>query len=128
MTTAMQDVVAALNGDTAVSAMVGNRCYPNKAPQNGARPFIVLNVVSSIPENSFDGAAVNRIYNVHMQVDCYAATYDAAEQLGVAVDLVLSDLDDTDLSAWLDATREDYDDVAELHRVSHDISIWRSRR
>lgn len=124
MSTVMQDIFAVLQAAPSVTALVGGRVFPNMAPQATKRPFVVCTVVSSVPENSLDGSAATRRVNTYMQVDVYGDSYDSAQQAAAAIDLVISDLSG-DLSAWGESTREDYDDIAELHRVSHDFSIWR---
>lgn len=125
MTTAMQDIVAVLEAAPTVTALVGDRIYPNKAPQGSvAAPYVVCRIIDSMPMNSMDGSAATRLENTHMQIDVYAKGYDAAQQAAKAIDLVISDLSG-DLSAWREVTREDYDNETQLDVVQHDFSIWR---
>lgn len=127
MTTTMQDIFATLTAAPTVTALVGRRIYPNRAPQGAIAtpPFVVCTMISAVPENSLAGKAIARRVNTHVQVDAYAAVYDDAQQLAAAIDLVLSDMNSPDLNGWRESTREDYDDDAELHRVSSDFTIWR---
>lgn len=103
----------------------GIKVFPNVVLQNIAPPYVVYSEISAVPENSLAGASADRIVGSRMQFDCYAKTYGAAKALADAVAAVIANLSRPDLNAWLDASRDLYDDATELHRVSADFSVWR---
>lgn len=61
---------AALMGSTAVTNIIGNRCYPHgDAIQDTDKPYVVWEVVGGSPENNLSVAPRDDSFNI--QVDCY---------------------------------------------------------
>jgi hypothetical protein len=118
-------IVAKLTASDAVTALVGDRIFPNMAPDGVSSPRIVYSVVSDVPENSLDGEVGKRLRRLRLQVDCYAVRHDTAEQLAEAVDEVLGNLDSPSLSGWRENSIDMYDDIAKLHRVLQEYTVWR---
>lgn len=123
--TTIEAIRAVLVADVPVNGIVSERVYPQVMPQGAALPAIVLTVVSDVPENTFDGTAADRLSARRLQVDCYAKSYLAAQNLAAAVDQALSSLQAHDLSAERDNARDLYDDPTEIYRVSMDFTVWR---
>jgi len=71
---------AHLLGDVQTAAMVGGRAYPLRLPQKTALPAIVLTRISETRVAHLRGA--DALARPRYQVDCWAATHDAATQLG----------------------------------------------
>ncbi len=116
---------AVLVADAAVAALVGADVFPALMPQGTQPPAIVYSVISSVPENSLTGTASTRLSQFRVQVDCYAKTYLEAHAVAEAVDSVLDAQSSPNLSIWRESSRDDYDNEAELHRVSMDFGVWR---
>lgn len=74
---------AVLLADPAVAALVGTRVSPLKLPQGGSLPAIVYQRVSTVPLLGLEapgGPTRSRV-----QLSLWAATFDQARSLGVAV-------------------------------------------
>lgn len=125
-------VFAALTADTAVTALVAQRIFPDEVPEGTPMPAVVYQVISDVPENSLDGDAVSRRKLARVQVDCYARAekgrtgrYRLAHQVATAVENVIANLSDPDLSGSLEASRDFYDNVTGYARVSMDFWLFR---
>jgi hypothetical protein len=123
VTTFVELLRAQLVADAAVTNLVGQRIYPQVAPQGAAAPFVVLTVVSDVPASTFTGAPADLLRSARVQVDSYATKYLDAHQVADAVDLVVAALSRPDLSAIRENSRDLYDDEAQLHRVSSDYAV-----
>ena len=108
-----QDLFAALAG------VAGGRVFPNVAPNNVQKPYLVYARVSSAPENTLaDGAPIE---NPRLQVDCFDTTYAAAVALAETVkDAVKSSA----ITHVLLLEQDQFAPEALLHRVILDFSIW----
>ena len=111
----------AVEGDiqTVLGALVANRCYPLIAPQETASPYIIYQVISTVPETSLDGpTGTNRR---RVQVDVYADTYGAAKVLEQSIGAAMQAADFTNLP--LSAT-DLFESEVQLYRVTMDFAIW----
>ena len=104
----------------AVAAHVADgRVFPNIAPNNVQKPYVVYARISSAPENTLaDGAPID---NVRLQVDCFDTTYAGAVTLAEAVKAALAASTITHL---LLVEQDQFEPEALLHRVILDFSIW----
>ena len=108
-----QDLFAALAG------VAGGRVFPNVAPNNVQKPYVVYARVSSAPENTLaDGAPIE---NTRLQVDCFDTTYAAAVVLAEAVKTAIKSSAITNV---LLLEQDQFEPEALLHRVILDFSIW----
>jgi hypothetical protein len=131
---------AYLLADASVSdAVGGDRIYPVRLPQNQRSPSIVYNRISAVGDHHMEGPS--GLAQTRIQIDAWATTQDAAVELA---DLVKERLDGasgeilfgsaspseslTLQGAFFDSEREDYDDAAELYRVSRDFIVWYAER
>lgn len=119
----IQAVREVLVADSSIVTLVGQKLFPNAAPQGTAAPFVVLQVVSDVPENTLENT--DSLSNSRVQIDCYAERYLDAQAVAAAVDAVMKALSSPDLSAWREVSRDLYEDETQLHRVSADFSVWR---
>jgi hypothetical protein len=74
---------AHLLDDAAIAALVTARVYPLRLPQKAVMPSIVLTRISGVRWAHLRGAEA--LVRPRYQVDCWAATHDAATQLGTLV-------------------------------------------
>ncbi len=96
-----------------------DRVYPQVAPDNVQRPYIVYQRVTENVENTLAGRT--GLTNTRLQVDVYASTYAQAQQIAAAV----ADL----MAGWAlpnvqILARDIYESDVKLHRVMADYSIW----
>lgn len=127
--------------DPAVLAAVGGtsaqaRIYPVRLVQGQKNPSVVYNRISGGGDHHMQGASGLR--QTRMQIDCWAVRQDQAVSLadlvkqridGIGPQTVLygssSPTDDMIIQGvFMAMEREDYDDAAELYRVSRDYIIW----
>ena len=78
-----QAIFEVLAGAAGVSNIVGTRVYPDAAPQGVARPYVVWQEISDVPENGLDGAL--GLDNFRVQVTCWAEKATDARALLVQV-------------------------------------------
>jgi len=107
---------------SALSGVACGRVYPNIAPNNVAKPYVVYARVSSSPENTLsDGSPID---NLRLQIDCYDSTYAAAVALAEAVK---SAFDASAITHLLLQEQDQFEPDALLHRVILDFSLWHHR-
>jgi len=122
-----------LLGQTAISSLVGDRIYWTQLPQGSGRPYILLSVVSSVPNVVFGGAT--GLVQSRVQFDCWGDGYYQAKNIARALDTLLNgkSLLTTGSGAirfegfFLEAERDGHDDVDapdDLYRTSLDFIIW----
>lgn len=130
---------AYLLGDNAIAALVGTRIHPVKLPQGQTQPSIVYSRISAIGEHHMQGSS--GLARPRIQIDCWAQSADIATALG---NLVKERIDGfrgqmefggnspADIIAvqgvFFDNERDDYDDAAQLYRLSRDYFVWYEER
>jgi len=79
-------IYSMLKDDSAVSALVGTRIYPELAEQGAATPYVVYSVVSNTPVDTKDSAPVDEAQlEVFSVADTYAAANDLADKVRTAL-------------------------------------------
>jgi hypothetical protein len=103
----------------AASSLVGGRMYPNVAPNNVQKPYLVYMRVSSKPENTLaDGVPIE---NTRVQIDCFDTTYAAVVALAEGVKAALRA---SEITSLLILEQDQFEPDAQLHRVILDFSLW----
>lgn len=104
---------------TALSGVAGGRVFPNLAPNDVQKPYLVYLRVASAPENTLaDGVPIE---NTRVQIDCFDTTYAAALTLAEGVKAALRA---SNLTFVLLMEQDQFEFDALLHRVILDFSIW----
>lgn len=103
-----------LNNDATLTALVGSKIYPVKAPQNTSVPFVVFTVNATLPVNTKEGVATKE--QKQLQVDTYASTLANAGDIAEAIRNILDNHSGTTNNVnirqmWFDD--EDYGDFIE---------------
>ena len=122
-----------LKGHAALTAIIGTspaRIYWMRAPQNTVRPYVVMQVISSIPDVAHSGPT--GIIASRVQIDIYGDTYGAAKAVARAITGRLSGFRGLRLSITFDGIfkageRDDFEDSAstdKLFRTSMDFFVW----
>ena len=96
-----------------------DRVYPQIAPDNVERPYIVYQRVTQNVENVLSGRT--GLTNTRLQVDVYASTYAQAQQIATAVAGLM---DGWALPNVQILAQDIYESDVKLHRVMADYSIW----
>ena len=111
-------------------AIVGQRIYYVKAPQDVTTPYIVLIKVSGTREHSHDGAS--GLANPRFQVSCFSDTYYEAKQIVEQVQSALQGFSGTmggsggtaiGGSFYVNET-DIYEEGTKLYHIACDYVIW----
>ena len=79
-------IYSMLKDDSAVSALVGTRIYPELAEEGAATPYVVYSVVSNTPVDTKDSAPVDEAQlEVFSVADTYAEANDLADKVRAAL-------------------------------------------
>jgi hypothetical protein len=119
---AVRDVLLAA---PSVTALVESRVYPLMAPQGVARPFVILTIVSAVPEHTHDGLPADLLEAARVQVDAYGTEYNATHAVAKAIDDVIGALTGTTLSATRESMQDEYEVPTSLYRVRSDYLVYR---
>lgn len=80
-------IYSLLVNDSAVSAVVGTRIYPELAEEGAAAPYVVYSVVSNTPSDTKDGTPIDEAQLEIFSVgSTYAAANDLADKVRAALD------------------------------------------
>lgn len=127
-----QAILNELAGTAGLTAIVGQRIYYVKAPQDVTVPYVVLFKVSGVREHSHDGAS--GLGNPRFQVSCFAETYYQAKQIAQQVQSALQGFSGTmggeggtPVGASFYANEMDiYEEATKLYHVALDFMLWHS--
>jgi len=111
----------AIEGDikTLFGALVSGRCYPVTPPEKCAKPYIIFQVISNVPDVSLDGPT--GLSRRRVQVDVYGTTYDAVKILEQQIFAAMEAATFTNVPLM---SRDGYERETKTNRVSMDFSIW----
>lgn len=84
-----EKIYSVLSGDAAVSAIVGSRIYPERAPQTPQLPLVTYSRVSTSFVHTMVSDASTR--RARVQITCWAPSYAAMRDLSDKVILALRD-------------------------------------
>ena len=80
-------IYSLLVNDSAVSAIVGTRIYPELAEEGASAPYVVYSVVSNTPSDTKDGTPIDEAQLEIFSVgSTYAAANDLADKVRAALD------------------------------------------
>lgn len=124
-----EDLTAYLLAQSAINALIVDRMYPARLPQNGTLPAVTYQRIAGVPEISHDGAV--NLTRSRIQIDCWALTYSAMASLAAAIEAALSGYVGAMGSTPSTATRVlNIIDLPEpepkLWRRLLDVAIWHS--
>lgn len=122
-----------LLANASLIALVNDRIYWTQLPQGGDRPYILMSVVSSVPDVVFGGAT--GLVQSRVQFDCWGEDYYSAKNVARALDTLLNGKKLTTAGSgairfegfFIEAERDGHDDVDapdDLFRTSLDFIIW----
>lgn len=87
-------LVAKIVSDATISALIGARCYVNKAPQKAPLPYVILTQLDSEEFQSLD-ATTSNLRSLTIDIDCKGRTFTECETLTNAVKALLKDFSGT---------------------------------
>lgn len=83
-------IYSILHGTATISAIVGDRIFPDTIPQKTTRPSIVFEVISRVPTNTHGSSGKSAMDDYRVEITIIATTKAVTDQLG---DLVRTALD-----------------------------------
>lgn len=104
----------------AIKALAAGHVYPDVAPANRVKPYIVYQAVGGADETTFDG--VDALQNSRMQVSVWADSRAAASALIQQVRAALTA--EPVLGVPIGAPVSVYEDDTKLYGSRQDYSIW----
>lgn len=104
---------------TTLAPLVNNRCYPLIAPANVTKPYIVYQMITSLPMVTMDGAT--GLENKRLQIDGYATTYDGVKTLEESVKTAMAAASFISVPLM---TGDLYEPETQLFRSLMDYSLW----
>jgi N-acyl-L-homoserine lactone synthetase len=114
----------------AIKAIIGNRLYPDRLPQEPTLPALVYNNVGGAPVDHHSGPAV--LESTRFQIDAFAKTSRDARMLIDAVRLALESYRGSmgthrvDTILVLEHAVGDFDDIPDDFRRMSEFMIWHS--
>ncbi len=112
------DVYQHLAQDHGVAALIGDRIYPVKLPQNPTYPAITYFQVSGSPIYTKQGRHGTR---PRVQISCWAKSYTTVKQLAAAVVAAMDGYARENLNQ---NEFDIYEEAAEVYQVPLDFIIW----
>jgi len=117
-------------GAAAIAALVIDRIYYVRAPQDVLKPYIVFSKVSAPRDNTHDGPS--GLVNARFQFDCYATTYMGAKAIAAAVQSELEGYSGTMGGAggvlvngcFYDDEQDNWDEETKFYCVTQDFVMW----
>jgi len=80
-------IYSMLKDDSAVSALVGTRIYPELAEEGASTPYVVYSVVSNTPSDTKEGTPIDEAQlEIFSVANTYAAANDLADKVRAALD------------------------------------------
>lgn len=111
--------------DGTVSGLIAGRFYPVIAPQGTAKPYATYQRISGPRLRNLDGPAGRAMPRI--QIDAWAIDYAGAVALAGAIRSRIDGhnglLTTIRATVQIENERDDYDEQANLHRVSQDYLI-----
>ena len=107
-----------LNNDVATTGAVNGRIFPDVAPQTTARPAIIIQTISTIPNNTLGLNGASKLDIERVQVTIASDTRKNANEIGELVRSVLGNVHNVDANGVLidwcrfDSKAEYFDDYS----------------
>jgi hypothetical protein len=130
MSTIGEAVVEYLLSTVAITAIIGERLYPNVAPQDAVKPTLVYQLIDAQHIASRSGSS--NLARSLFQFTCEAETYAEARELADAVRTAYEDYrNDAILQMRVDGALiinelDEYSEMHATHVVRLDVAFWHS--
>lgn len=123
-----KDLIAVLEDDATIGSLVGDKIYPEQAPQGAALPYLILTDISLIGDYNLAGAS--GIRQTRIQFDCYArlksVSEDTKNQVLTLFDGRKQTLNSSTevLSCVIENGQSSYDPKQGTYRHRVDLTFW----
>lgn len=111
------NLISLLSANSAVVALVDYRFHPFHLPQNEPLPAITYQLI--IGGRDYHLRGPSGLSNPHIQIGCWASSYQGAKALAAAVTTCL------EVAKWIQTdARDTYEDDVLTYGVQLDWSVW----
>jgi len=117
----IDSVVSVLEADGDVSALIGERVFLDKAPDNATTPYIVLVLILEQRLSVLEGGKATQNPS-RMQIDCWSDSASEAIDLAAKVETALYGTTSFQVGDF--SLESDYDVDSKLRRIILDVSFW----
>jgi hypothetical protein len=119
--TIQSDLFAALGQYAGLSALVGTRIYPDVAPEDVVRPYVVWQEVATVPVNGIDGH--HSLNNYRIQIVSLDTTALRARAVAVQVRAAMAAAI-AFKSIEVDFGTADFEVGSKVFGMRSDFSVW----
>lgn len=113
-------IFSLLTTTTTITATMGNRIYPVRAPQNVAFPYAVYQRISGGQLSGLEGYLT--LENPRIQIDVYSTSYSQVKTLAESIHTQMET--STDFKNTLANDSDIYEDELNAYRITMDFSCW----
>lgn len=131
MSTSIRDAIRKQLTDTAaVVAICSTRIYPLVLPQNPTLPACVINILLDEPQDDISGMA--GLFKAEIQIDSYAETLQACQNLAEEIRLSLQGWNGTKLSVvvdgvYLETSLDGFEPEVSDYKQIQRFQVWYTR-
>ena len=120
-----QTIFSTMTSDVAVSALIGNRCYPQRLPEDVELPAVSWFLVSDVDVGYRSHGESTPRSVARIQFNCYGETSDQSNELADAVTALWSGLQNLPDIGWAQIANklEDFDTGLNRHRSIVDVRM-----
>ena len=116
-----------LTAQAGLTALIGTRLYPLKAPDSATDPYVVYTKVSAVREVSHSGTS--NLTQARIRFGCWSADYLTAKNVSLQIVKALNGIRFTagggeSYGGNMDQERDLFDEDAKMHQVSVDYLFW----
>lgn len=116
-------IYSQLVADVGVKAIIGSRAFPVVADAKSALPLLIYRRVSTEPNTALDG--IRPTDSARIQVDCVAATYQAAKALADAVRTAIGGYQTQENGGFRTCSFQDESDEYDSPQDADEIGVFR---
>jgi hypothetical protein len=118
-----EEVITLIDGTAPVVAVLGNRYYSLRAPQNTLTPYCII----SMPTHSIVGhlKGVTKLEKAQIRFDLYGPSYPQLTALKESIVGMMDQASAFSASYWFGS--EMYEDDTRFYHLTFDFSVWHYR-
>lgn len=123
----LSNLIKILKTDASISALLGERIYPGRLPQDIHLPAICVTQLGD--DHGYTQQGPEHFVRALVQIDCYGEQYAqailAAEYTQASIDGYKGNWETSRIGGvFLQDVRDDYEVDIKVYRVSHDYVVW----
>lgn len=115
-----EKIFSLLTTSTTITATLGSRIFPVRAPEKVANPYAVYQKISGGQQNGLEGYLT--LENPRIQIDIYSTSYSQCKTLVENVQIQMAT--STSFKNVLISDTDLFDDELTIYRITMDFSCW----